>query len=91
MDIGVDMVSSIQSRLSMQSRRSHDPHRRMSVSSQHGDREALIRAYDAEEAQGFALEDLAESDDEGRRPNGSANGGARYGEAIELQERKGDT
>lgn len=90
---GTDMISSIQTRMSMQSRRSHDPHRRMSVSSQHGDREGLISAYD-EEAQVFGLTDLAEdeSDDgSGRRANGAANGGRAYGDSIELQERKGDS
>lgn len=92
MDVGTDIVSSIQTRLSMQSRRSHDPHRRLSVSSQHGDREGLIRAYDEEEAHEFGLTDLAEESDDGeRRPNGSANGVKEYGDAIELQERKGNS
>ncbi|SPO01034.1 probable DUF803 domain membrane protein [Cephalotrichum gorgonifer] len=92
MDVsGTDMISSIQTRLSMQSRRSHDP-RRLSVSSEHGDREGLIRAYDEEEAHGFGLTDLAEeSDDDRRRGNGSANGGRGFGDTIELQERKGDS
>lgn len=91
MDVsGTDMISSIQTRMSMQSRRSHEPHRRMSVSSLHGDREGLIRAYD-EEAQVYGLADLAEEsdDDDGRRANGSAGRG--YGDSIELQERKGDS
>jgi magnesium transporter len=96
---GTDMISSIQTRLSMQSRRSTDPHRRLSVSSQHGDREGLIRAYDEEEMAGFGLTDLAEESDESRaghhsprRPNGSAeaNGGKYEGDAIELQERGKD-
>lgn len=92
MDVsGTDMISSIQTRMSMQSRRSHDPHRRLSVSSQHGDREGLISAYD-EEAQVFGLTDLAEEEsDDGRRANGAANGGRAYGDSIELQERKGDS
>ena len=95
---GTDMISSIQTRLSMQSRRSTDPHRRMSVSSQHGDREGLIRAYDEEEMAGFGLTDLAEesdSDDDSsqRRLNGTVggeNGGKHEGDAIELQERRKD-
>lgn len=84
------MISSIQTRLSMQARRSTDPHRRLSVGSEHGDREGLIRAYDEEAA--FGLTDLAEeSDGEGgsrrsREENGSAGG--KYGDSIELQERK---
>ena len=92
MDVsGTDMISSLQTRLSMQSRRSHDPHRRLSVSSLHGDREGLIRAYD-EEAQVFGLTDLdEESDDDQRRANGSANERGRGGDSIELQERKGDS
>lgn len=90
MDVsGTDMISSLQTRMSMQSRRSHDPHRRLSVSSQHGDREGLIRAYD-EEAQVFGLTDLAEDSDDGRRANGSARGYGG-GDSIELQERKGDS
>ncbi|PKS10327.1 hypothetical protein jhhlp_002078 [Lomentospora prolificans] len=94
MDVsGTDMISSIQTRLSMQSRRSLDPHRRLSVSSQHGDREGLMRGYD-EESGAFGLTDLAEESDEediGRR-NGSANGHKRtYGDPIELEERKSDS
>ncbi|VUC23330.1 unnamed protein product [Clonostachys rosea] len=83
---GTDMVS----RLSMQSRRSGDP--RHSISSQHGDREGLIRAYDEEEAAGFGLNDLAEDSGEDRRPsgqtNGHARGGARRTNDIELNSRR---
>ncbi|KAH7144056.1 magnesium transporter NIPA-domain-containing protein [Dactylonectria macrodidyma] len=84
---GTDMVSSLQTRLSMQSRRSCDPVRH-SVSSLNGDREGLIHAYDEEEAHGFALTDLAEDsdDDDMRRSNG--NGKARYENGIELNNRK---
>lgn len=83
---GTDMVSGLQTRLSMQSRRSCDPPRH-SVSSLHGDREGLIHAYDEEEAHGFALTDLAEdSDDDMRRSNG--NGKAHYENGIELNNRK---
>lgn len=73
----------------MQARRSEDPSRH-SVSSQHGDRQGLIRAYDEEEAAGFGLTDLAEdsdSDNDGRRPNGRANGKEQY-ENIEMENRK---
>jgi magnesium transporter len=88
---GTDMVSSIQTRLSMQARRSTDPHR-LSMSSQHGDRQGLIRAYDEEEAAGFGLTDLAEESDEDRdasRLNGTVNGHAKgYNDAIELQPQK---
>lgn len=86
---GTDMVSSIQTRLSMSARRSADPPR-MS-----GDREGLMRAYDEEEAVG--LRDLTEdSDDESstrRNGNGSMSNGrlARpksYGNSIEMQPQK---
>lgn len=87
-----DMVSSFQTRRSMQSRRSGDPSRH-SLGSVHGDREGLIRAYDEEEAAGFGLTDLTEeSDDEGsHRPNGRSHGnGSKEQETttIELQSRK---
>lgn len=83
-----DMVSSFQTRRSMQARRSGDPGRH-SIGSANGDREGLIRAYDEEEAAGFGLTDLAEeSDDEGsRRPNGR-NSRSKEQDAIELQSRK---
>jgi magnesium transporter len=88
---GTDMVSSIQTRLSMQARRSTDP--RLSLSSQHGDRQGLIRAYDEEEAAGFGLTDLAEDSDEenqnGRLNGSTANGHSKgYNDAIELQDRR---
>jgi len=90
--IGTDMVSSFQTRRSMQARRSGEMGR-FSLSSQNGDREGLIRAYDAEEANGFGLTDLAEdsgSESGDRRPNGSAhangNGKARQ-ETIEMDNR----
>lgn len=100
---GTDMISSIQTRLSMEARRSQS--HRMSV----GDREGLIRAYDEEEAAGFGLTDLAEDTDEdddprspmipsfpqqsngnanGHRPNGSHLTAKNANDAIELQNRK---
>lgn len=80
------MVSGLQTRLSMQSRRSGDPSR-YSVSSLHGDREGLMRGYD-EEANGFALNDLTEdSDDDMRHANGT--NGKHYGNVVELDNRKG--
>lgn len=101
---GTDIVSSIQTRLSMQARRSTDPpHHRRSVSSgtggHLGDREGLMRAYDEEERAGFGLTDLAEesedemgSPDRSRRANGSAANGnhRKHGldDAIELQTRR---
>ncbi|KAJ3482421.1 hypothetical protein NLG97_g7574 [Lecanicillium saksenae] len=83
-----DMVSSFQTRRSMQARRSGDPSRH-SMGSSHGDREGLIRAYDEEEAAGFGLTDLAEdSEDEGsRRPNGRPSR-SKEQDTIELQSRK---
>ena len=80
--IATDIVSGIQTRRSMQSRRSMDPHR-MSVGSngysRAGDREGLIRAYDEEENTGFGLTDLTEDSDEDaplKSANGNANGNA---------------
>lgn len=74
--IATDIISGIQTRRSMQSRRSLDPHR-MSVGStgygRSGDREGLIHAYDEEE--GLGLAELTEdSDDEMRHANGKLNG-----------------
>lgn len=84
---GTDMISSIQTRMSMEARRSQGGHRLSGVGA---DREGLIRAYDEEEALGFGLTDLAEDtdeehDDDPRSPmiashqqghaNGHANGG----------------
>jgi hypothetical protein len=79
--IATDIISSIQTRRSMQARRSGDPSR-LSMGSQGygrgGDRQGLIHAYDEEENTGFGLTDLA--DDSGsedaplRTPNGKPNG-----------------
>lgn len=85
-----DMVSSFQTRRSMQARRSGDPSRH-SISSAHGDRDGLIRAYDEEEAAGFGLTDLTEeSEDEGhRRPNGNGRASRnKEQDTIELQSRQ---
>jgi len=78
--IATDIISGIQTRRSMQSRRSLDPHR-MSVGSSGygrrsaGDREGLIRAYDEEENMGFGLTDLAnDSDDDDDMTSSGANG-----------------
>ncbi|KAK1855089.1 DUF803 domain membrane protein [Colletotrichum chrysophilum] len=90
--MGTDMVSTIQTRLSMQARRSTDP--RMSIGSRHGDTTGLMRAYDEEAGAEFGLTDLADdSDDEidHRRGNGSANGHSKsYSETIELQNQRSD-
>lgn len=90
---GTDMISTIQTRLSMQARRSGDPHR-MSIGSRHGDTTGLMRAYDEEAGAEFGLTDLAdESDDENdrHRANGSANGHSKtYNETIELQNQRSD-
>ena len=81
---GTDMISSIQTRMSMEARRSQS--HRMSVGSNRaGDREGLIQAYDEEESLGFGLTDLTEDTDEEDDPrspmiashqqaNGHANG-----------------
>lgn len=60
---GTDMVSSIQTRMSMEARRSQS-HRMSIGSNRAGDRDGLMRAYDEEEATGFGLADLAEDTDE---------------------------
>lgn len=68
--IGTDMVSQIQTRMSMEARRSFG-HRSS------GDREGLIRAYDEEAAAEFGLTDLAEdSDDENRSGNTRGQNGS---------------
>lgn len=84
-----DMVSSLQTRRSMQARRSGDPGRH-SISSLHGDREGLIRAYDEEEAAGFSLANLAEeSEEDSRRSNRRLNGRKEHHQNdIELEDRK---
>ena len=61
---GTDMISSIQTRMSMEARRSQGGHRISIGSNRATDREGLIRAYDEEEALGFGLTDLAEDTDE---------------------------
>lgn len=76
--IATDIISGIQTRRSMQARRSIDPNR-MSMGSngyaRGGDREGLIRAYDEEENMGFGLTDLTEdADEEEGHANGKANG-----------------
>lgn len=88
---GTDMISSVQTRLSMSARRSTDPRR--SSGSRGGDREGLMRAYDEEEAAGFSLTDLADdSDDESPLRNGHANGNGlankSHGSSIEMQPHK---
>jgi hypothetical protein len=97
---GTDMISSIQTRISMENaRRSVGHHSRgHSIGS---DRAGLIQAYDEEEAAGFGLTDLAEESDEdtdprspmiGSHANGRPNGNGMakgFGEPIELQARKG--
>ncbi|CAK7215963.1 hypothetical protein SCUCBS95973_002644 [Sporothrix curviconia] len=79
--MGTDMVSSLQTRISMETRRSFGPNRH-SIGSNAADRQGLIRAYDDEEA-GFGLADLAEDSDEDNTlpmsphlQNGSTNGSA---------------
>ncbi|KAK7711458.1 hypothetical protein SLS64_005482 [Diaporthe eres] len=71
--VGTDMISQIQTRMSMEARRSlgHG-----------GDREGLMRAYDEEESAEFGLTDLAEDSDDERngmrtKQNGSASANGR--------------
>ncbi|XXG96665.1 phosphatidylinositol-3-phosphatase ymr1 [Hypoxylon texense] len=88
---GTDMISSIQTRLSMQARRSTGS--RISVGSRgHSDREGLMRAYDLEQGD-FGLNDLTEDseDESSSRRNGSAlnlHPHSKDHESIELQTRK---
>jgi hypothetical protein len=87
--IATDIISGIQTRRSMQARRSLDP-TRLSLGSygRSGDREGLIRAYDEEESNvGFGLTDLAaeDTDEEPLPPgavNGKVNGNNRNGNAT---------
>lgn len=81
--IATDIVSGIQTRRSMQARRSSEP-QRFSVGSygQRGDREGLIHAYDVEEGREFGLEELAEDSEEDemdglRKMNGNGNGNGK--------------
>ncbi|GAB1217877.1 hypothetical protein ATERTT37_007120 [Aspergillus terreus] len=64
--VPTDGIASFQTRRSMQSRRSNEPHRRSSSSiaylNGHGDREGLMRAYDVE-TQAFGLSELTEESD----------------------------
>lgn len=61
---GTDMVSSIQTRISMEIRRSQSHRVSTGGDRAASDREGLIRAYDEEESAGFGLTDLAEDTDE---------------------------
>jgi hypothetical protein len=61
---GPDPLSTFQTRVSMQSRRSTDPYHRGSLSREHGDCDGLMRAYDEESEAGFGLTDLAEDSDD---------------------------
>lgn len=82
--LGTDMVSSIQTRLSMQSRRSQDP--RASIGSRgHSDREGLMRAYDEEQAHGS----FGDEDHKGmsRMQNGMNGHAGRAYETIEMENR----
>ncbi|TAQ87846.1 hypothetical protein B7494_g3815 [Chlorociboria aeruginascens] len=78
--IATDIISGINTRRSMQARRSLDPHRLSMGSTGYGrggDREGLIRAYDEEENTGLGLADLGEDSDEDTSPrngNGTING-----------------
>lgn len=72
--MGTDMISQIQTRMSMEARRS--------LGHNGGDREGLMRAYDEEEAAEFGLTDLAEDSDDERngmrtKQNGSASANGR--------------
>lgn len=77
--IATDGVSGLQTRRSMQARRSIEPHRlSMGSYGRGGDREGLIHAYDEEEHTGFGLTDLPEDSEEDistdAKLNGTANG-----------------
>lgn len=81
--VGTDMISQIQTRMSMEARRSLG---------HNGDREGLMRAYDEEEAAEFGLTDLAEDSDDERggmrtKQNGSASANGRS-RSSEMQQPK---
>ncbi|KAI1281394.1 magnesium transporter NIPA-domain-containing protein [Xylaria sp. FL0933] len=81
---GTDMVSSIQTRLSMQSRRSQDP--RVSIGSRgHSDREGLMRAYDEEQAHGNF--DDGRHSGTAKSQNGMNGHAGRAYETIEMENR----
>ena len=76
--VPTDGIAGFQTRRSMQSRRSTDPHHRRSSSSiaflnGHGDREGLIHAYDLENNHAIGLSNLAEEDDGGPGPTYTQN------------------
>ncbi|KAI1330360.1 DUF803-domain-containing protein [Xylariaceae sp. FL0255] len=82
---GTDMVSTVQTRLSMQSRRSQD-HRASLGSRGYVDSHGLMRAYDEEQAAGeFGLAD--DSDDDAPRHSTNGHGSKAY-ENIEMEDRK---
>lgn len=85
--IGTDMISSIQTRLSMQSRRSQDP--RASIGSRgHSDREGLMRAYDEEQAHDdFTLPHNIHDNGISRTQNGMNGHGSKAYETIEMENR----
>ncbi|EZF32573.1 magnesium transporter [Trichophyton mentagrophytes] len=66
--VPTDGIAGIQTRRSLQARRSIDPHRRSSSSiayfSGPSDREGLMRSYDLESGAAFGLEDLTEEPDD---------------------------
>lgn len=93
--IATDPISGLQTRRSMQARRSLEPHR-LSLTSNgdygRSDRDGLIRAYDEEANGGLGLDDLAEDSDYDRPPlpvrlNGHANGNTKrsFSEPIESE------
>lgn len=79
--VPTDGIASLQTRRSMQIRRSIEAHRLSSSSTgfgTRGDRQGLIHSYD-EENGGFGLTDLAEDSDEGRhldRPSMNGRSGS---------------
>ena len=92
--IATDIISGIQTRRSMQARRSLDPHRISLGSNGYGrapDREGLMRAYDEEENAGLGLTDLAEENEEeasrkvnGKHlPNGNGHPKGKYIEPVD--------
>lgn len=83
---GTDMISSIQTRRSMQSRRSQDP--RASIGSRgHSDRDGLMRAYDEEQAHGDFELPNSDRNEMSRGQNGMNGHGTKAYEAIEMENR----
>lgn len=88
-----DGIASLQTRRSMQSRRSVEAHRVSSGSTRfgiRGDRQGLIHSYDEENGE-FGLTDLTEDSDEGVNPTRTSINGISGGNGSNHQNLKGQS